>query len=126
MPEYVQLNKDSENIEVISTGNISAEDLKNSLESVMELRKTSGYRLVLYDTQYQLSMPNVKEYKAFIESLPSDMVVAVLVNYNGATRDIQHMGEAIAQRTPTAYKLFYEKEKALEWLEFMRHFTHRE
>ena len=126
MPEYVQLNKDTENIEVISTGDISPDDLKNSLASVIELRENSGYRLVLCDTQYQLSMPHLREYKAFIESLPSDMVVAVVVNYNGATRDMQHMGEAFAQRTQTTYKLFYEKEKALEWLEFMRQFTNRE
>ena len=125
MPEYVQLNRDSKNIEVISTGDVSPEDLKKSLESVVELRKTTGYRLVLCDTQYQLSMPHLRDYKAFIESLPSDLVVAVLVNYNGATRDVQHMGEAMAQRTPTAYKLFYEKEKALEWLEFMRQFINR-
>ena len=120
MPETVKINEALNIIEVDSFSEVTTADLHNSLKQVIKLYEEHNICWVLCDTTAQESMPSLREYKVFIEQIPSFLSIAIVVSPSSETRDLQHTGEAFSLKSRTPYKLFYERSKAIKWLSSIR------
>ena len=116
MPELVNHNGPLNIVEIQSFGAVSCEDLYQALNtssSIIQKHKAHG---ILIDASRQTALPDIQQFRKFIQECPSSLAIAVVTCDHGCTRDQQHMGEFFAQVSGKTYKLFYERDSAVRWL----------
>jgi len=101
---------------VQSFGLVTKEDIGKSIEEVQRIRKTTGHNKILVDTTKQEKMPDTISIFQLFSNFPKEFMCALLLNRYQDTEDDLSFVENVGANRGVRLQLFYDKEKALEWL----------
>ena len=117
MPEKVTVSEDLEIIRIESWGDITAVDLKGSLEAVIKIRQERGLTKVLVDATGDTSLPStlpVFEFGAELAGGVRGMRFAIVANAK-VREDLDFM-ETVVRNRGGQMKMFESTQDALAWL----------
>jgi hypothetical protein len=117
MPDKVTVREDLQIIQVDSYGDVTANDLMQSMETVMNIQRERGISKVFVDATKQTSMPSTMPVFEFGSKLAQNagalrFAVAVLQN----TKEKVGFLETVARNRGAQFKIFDSTEAALAWL----------
>ena len=116
MPDKVELNKDLGIIEITSFGIVSSGDIMDSINKIMKIFKETGVHKVLVDTTTQEKMPGTVGIFKLFSSMPKEVVYVLLVKEHQLTEEDLIFAETVAVNRGVQIKIFYDREKAIDWL----------
>jgi len=117
MPQIVNFNKELNIIEVHSSGDISAEDVKKTISQIADIRREHGLNKVLVDCREQSSaLGTMDTFQVVVKDDHRGIRTAVLVIAGQAAEEGNKFAETVAANRGFALKVFYTKEEAMEWL----------
>jgi hypothetical protein len=117
MPETVSIDIERGVILIDSSHHIGEDDLRRSLESVLQLAHRHGINKVMIDATGQRSLPSVFALYRFASELSAharNLRHAIVVSEQ-SPEDIRFV-ETAAHNRGTIMKLFSEREDAWSWL----------
>ena len=117
MPEKVTVLEDLQIIKVDSYGDVTAADLKESLEAVVRIRKERGLTRVFVDATKVTSLPDT--FSAFdFGQLMANAIQGLRVAVVGSKMLAKDLGfiQTVAQNRGGMIQVFDTKEDALAWL----------
>lgn len=114
MPESVSVDHDRGIIRVLSTGTVSAEDIRTSFRAVQDIRDRTGIRRVLVDVTRQDSLPELLSMYDIARELPTGFRFAVITG--PTTKDKQEFTHRAAVLEGKPMWTFEDSEAALAWL----------
>jgi len=119
MPETVTVHDDLEIIEVHSFGQVTKEDLQQSLQAIDQIYQTRGYRKVLIDAQEEEGIPKMIDLFMFSASMGNSYIgktgrFAVVISE--ATRKGLEFLESTTQKRGMKVKTFMSVDEAIDWL----------
>lgn len=117
MPEKISLRKDSRVIQVDSYGAITAPELYQSLEKVLELRRETGFSKILVDASKETSFPTTFPAFEFGSELADRFrgtKFALVIS--PSTREELAFLETVIVNRGGIIRSFPTSESALEWL----------
>lgn len=119
MPETITVHDDLEIIEVHSFGQVTKEDLLQSLQKVDQIYQTRGYNKVLVDAQEEEGIPNAVDLFMFASSMENAFIgkagqFAVVIS-EATRKDLEFLTETLKKRG-IRIKTFTSVEEALSWL----------
>ena len=117
MPEKVSIREDLQVIQVDSYGDVTAEDLTESLDTVIRVNKERGLSKVFVDATQETSHPNtlpVFEFGSELARSTRGMKIAIL--HTSQQVDNLRFLESFAMSRGARIKLFSTSENALGWL----------
>jgi hypothetical protein len=117
MPETVSIREDLQIIHVDSYGDITVEDLKTSLNTILRFRKERGLTRVLVDATKETSLPSTlpifefgKDFAARVRGMSFALVAGQV------TRDRVELLETVAINRGADVEMFDTTDAALAWL----------
>ena len=116
MPEDVYLNRSEGYIYIRSYGIVTLEELQRALEQVLVYQRESQVQVLLIDTREQERVPDVKEHYQFLQSVPSDLHIAILTNRKTETHGNQMFFAEAGRYKGKSVQLFSEERDAKKWI----------
>ena len=117
MPESVTVREDAQVIQVNSWGEITIEDLQESLNAIVEIHRERGYKRILVDATREQSLPSTTQIFDFASQIAeylSGMKLAVAISKRTQT-DLQFI-ETVARNRGMQMTLHDSIDSALSWL----------
>jgi hypothetical protein len=117
MPEKVTILKDLNIIKIDSFGEVSLEDLKQSLETVFKIHREQGLTKVFVDATKETSLPStfpVFEFGSELAKIVRNLKFAVVTSPK--MKDIMKFLETVTQNRGVEVQMFDSEDAALEWL----------
>ena len=117
MPEEVTVIEDLQIIKVDSYGDVTAEDLKESLEAVVRIRQERGFTRVFVDATKETSLPDTFSAFKFGERMANAIrgLRVAVVGSKMLAKDLEFI-QTVAQNRGGIIQVFDTKEDALAWL----------
>jgi hypothetical protein len=116
MPDKIQVNEDLGIIEVESFGNVSRDDISQSIAKVRELFVEKGLSKILVDTRKQDEVPDTMDIFELFSTFPRELRIALLVEQSQSTKDDLDLAETVGVNRGVHVRILDEKESALQWL----------
>lgn len=116
MPDKVELNRDLGIIEVTSYGVVTGSDISDSVDKIDAFYRETGIPKVMVDTTRQEKMPGTVGIFKLFSSMPLTITFVLLVKEKQLTEEDLLFAETVAVNRGVRMKIFYDKEKGLEWL----------
>lgn len=114
MPESVTEDHDRGIIRVLSTGSVSAENIRASFRAIEDIRTRTGLHRVLVDVTGQETLPELLSMYDIARELPAGFRFAVVTG--PSTKDKQDFTHRAAVLEGKAMWTFEDSESALAWL----------
>lgn len=117
MPEEIRIDEERGIIVVRDYGHVSKEDVVKTITEARHIFDTKGIDKILVNTTELESMPATREIYEVFSTLPREFKIAMLMQAYQATEPEIAFGEMVASNRGVRVKIFYEKERALAWLD---------
>ena len=117
MTDVIHIRSESNLIEVESFGLVTAESIESSISEVIRIYSESGISKILVNTTAQKMMPEHKDIFRIFRHFPQELRLALLVNKEQETLGNIQFAETTAYHRLPHVVVFYDRDKALEWLE---------
>jgi predicted lipoprotein len=119
MPETITVHDDLEIIEVHSFGQVTKEDLLQSLQAVDQIYQTRGYNKVLIDAQEEEGIPNTIDLFMFSASMEKAYIgktgrFAVVIS-EATRKDLEFLAKT-TQKRGMKVNTFMSVDEAIDWL----------
>ena len=116
MPDQIRINKKLKIIEVHSYGEISKDDITNTISTALSIFNDQGiFRTIADVTQVEKLPPLPEIYKLF-STLPKDLIISFLIKEDQTMlKDISFI-ETVALNHGARIRLFFSQDRALSWL----------
>lgn len=120
MPETVTVHDDLEIIEVHSFGQVTKEDLLQSLQAVDQIYQTRGYDKVLIDAQEEEGVPNAVDLFMFGGSMEQAYIGKTgrfaVVTSEATRKDLEFLAKTVKEKG-VRVKTFTSVDEAIDWLQ---------
>lgn len=116
MPDEAKINLDLKIIEIQSYGNVTKEDIENSIKLCLKIFDLHGIKNVVVDTSSQVKMPSVSGIFQIFSNFPKQFNLAILIKENQKTEKDIRFGEDVAVNRGVNMKMFYTRTEAIKWL----------
>ena len=120
MPETITVHDDLEIIEVHSFGQVTKEDLLQSLREVDQIHQTRGYSRVLIDAQEEEGVPNAVDLFMFAGSMEQAYIGKTgrfaVVTSEATRKDIEFLVKTVGEKG-IRVNTFTSVEEAIDWLQ---------
>jgi len=117
MPDKIRVNENLGIIEVKSLGEVSKDDIEQSIAKVREIYNERNIKKILVDTRRQETMPDTLDIFDLFSTFPREFKLALLIVESQATAEDISFGETVGVNRGVLVKIFYDEEQALQWLE---------
>lgn len=114
MPESVTYVQDDGFIKVHSFGKTNIENWKNSFDQVIEIKKHTDCKSVLFDVREEVSTPDTNEIFDFGIELPDEIRIAVITP-EIPSKEYDFL-ENVGVNRGKSIKLFKSYDKGVNWL----------
>ncbi len=117
MPETVTVLEDQKIIHVVSIGDITYDDLQETLAAVLKLQQERGINRVLVDATRQESFPDTMPVFEFGEAVPAalgDAKIAIAISPR--TWEAVQFFSTVARNRGANVEMFDTTDEALKWL----------
>jgi hypothetical protein len=119
MPETITVHDDLEIIEVHSFGQVTKQDLLQSLQAVDQIYQTRGYNKVLIDAQEEEGIPNAIDLFMFGDSMGKAYVSKTgrfaVVTSEATRKDLEFLAKT-SQDRGMKVDVFMSVDEAIDWL----------
>ena len=119
MPETITVHDDLEIIEVHSFGQVTKEDLLQSLKMVDKIYQERGYNKVLVDAQEEKGIPNAVDLFMFSGSMEQAYIGKTgrfaLVTSMATQKDLEFLAKTVREKG-IIVETFMSVNEALDWL----------
>ena len=117
MPQEVIVKKKNGIIEIKSKGQVTFQDVTETLSTVKQINEETGFITVLDDAREETStLETFEMFEFFSAMFPRFLQFAMLVDEETRTRQIRQFGETVAKNRGHCVKLFISKTEAINWL----------
>ena len=116
MTEQLRLDEARGIVIVDSSGKISLEQIRETMEKVLALCAERGFHKTLVDARKQDGLPSITELYEIASNIPRDIRVALLGIGGGPNEDGLRFLETVAKNTGLEVRVFFEEDEALRWL----------
>lgn len=117
MPEDVIVRDDLQIIEVTSYGDITLEDLRQSLHTIAQIHQDRELSRVFVDATQETSLPSTLPLFKFGSELAERLrTTRIAVAVSPRNREDMHFLETVTQNRGMQVRTFDSEEAALEWL----------
>ena len=117
MPDRIFVDEDIGIIVVESIGEISVDDINQSIAKIQEILNKKGISKVLVDASRQESLPSMIDSYDLFSTFPRDFMIAILVKEYQITEEELNFIETVAVNRAIRMQIFSERENALAWLD---------
>ena len=117
MTDVIHIRSVSNLIEVEFFGLVTAESIESSISEVIRIHSKTGINRILVNTTAQKMMPEHKYIFRIFRHFPEEFRLALLVNKEQETLGNIQFAESIAYHRLPHVVIFYDRDKAMEWLE---------
>ena len=117
MPEVVEINNEFQMIHIKSTGDLTVNDLKQSLSEIINIQKEKGFSRIFVDHIEATSFPSMVpafNFGADIGRLLQGTLIA-LVTSKRTESDIKFFRD-VANARGGNVQIFYSEKPAIQWL----------
>jgi hypothetical protein len=119
MPETITVHDDLEIIEVHSFGQVTKEDLLQSLKAVDQIYQERGYNKVLIDAQEEEGIPNAVDLFMFGGNMEQSYIGKTgrfaVVTSEATRKDLEFLVKTIREKG-VKINTFMSVDEALDWL----------
>lgn len=116
MPDEFKINESLGIIEIRSSGIVSKEDIFNSIQKSRQAYAEIGISKIFVDTTKQEKMPGTVDLFNLFANFPREFALALLATKNQVTVEDILFAENVAVNRGVQMKIFYDSDKAVEWL----------
>ena len=116
MPSSVKLNKAGDLIEIQSYGEITKENIAESITKIKEFNANTIVSKILVDTTKQEKLPDAFTLLELAKTFPSGMKVAMLIKETQPTINDIHFVETTNLNRGVDIKYFTDINQAMHWL----------
>ena len=116
MPDQIRINEKLKIIEVHSAGEISKDDITNTISTALSIYNDQGIFRTLADVTQVEKLPPLPEIYKLFSTLPKDLIISFLIKKDQTTlKDITFI-ETVALNHGARIRLFFRQDSAISWL----------
>ena len=116
MPDRITINEDLGIIEVYSHGELTLDQVRNTISESIRISHEKNIYKVLVNTLDLVKIPGVVDVFKIFSELPQKLFIAHVMSIDQIKRDLLLFGENVALNRGKNVKFFDTIEEAVAWL----------
>jgi hypothetical protein len=116
MPDEVRVNKNEGIIEIISSGDLTINDMQSTDDIIQNIFAENGIYQVLIDQTRVQSFPDTFKIFDFCKSQFTNFRIAILTSISSPLLNDAKFMETVGHNWGRIVKVFYDEKEARQWL----------